>query len=47
MPAEYQLLVNIETYATDHLNPVLYFVLIFAVPFARLFLVLVQCSVCL
>jgi len=28
---EYRLPVNIETYATDHLNPVLYFVLILAV----------------
>jgi len=27
---EYRLPVNIETYATDHLNPVFYFVLIFA-----------------
>jgi len=24
---EYRLLVNIETYSTDHLNPVLYFIL--------------------
>jgi len=37
---------NRNLYATDHLNPVLYFVLIFAVPVARLFSVYGAASDC-
>jgi len=38
--------VNIETYAADHLSPVLYFDLTFVVPVARLFNVNSAASVC-